>query len=167
MHNNNKRDAYKLVISNLKNLSESDDVFHLIGLVASCESIISDRISAYLGGVKNEKFISRKNKEKPATLHEMMSWCKKELQIPIQIKSRATGLIETDDLFEELQNWKTHRNIVIHSVCKSNRNITHNSSSKTFNDVKECSIKGYDVVRFILKWSDQTKRSHTKLKIKL
>jgi hypothetical protein len=164
MPNNNKRDAYKLVISNLKKLSESDDVFHLIGLVATCESIISDRISAYLGGVKNEKFISIKNKEKPVTLNEMMSWCKKELQIPIQIKTRATGLIETDDLFEELQNWKDHRNRVIHSVCKSNRNITHESSSKTFNDVRDCCITGYDVVRFILKWSEQTKKRHIKLK---
>jgi|688.fasta_scaffold915645_1 hypothetical protein len=167
MHNNNKRDAYKLVISNLKNLSESDDVFHLIGLVATCESIISDRISAYLGGIKNEKFILRKNKDKYVSLNDMIVLSKKQLQIPIQIKTRATGLIETDDLFEELQNWKDHRNRVIHSVCKSNRNISHESSSKIFNDVRDCCITGYDVVRFILKWSDQTKRSHTKLKIKL
>lgn len=164
MPNNNKRDAYKLVISNLKKLSESDDVFHLIGLVATCESIISDRILAYLKGVKNEKFMSRKNKEKHVKLNEMMSWCKKELQIPIQIKTRATGLIETDDLFKELENWKTHRNIVIHSVCKSNSNITHDSSTIIFNDVRDCCIKGYDVVRFILKWSEQTKSRHLKLK---
>ena len=42
--NTDKGKAYQLVLSNLKSCAESDDIFHLIGLVSACESIQSGTI---------------------------------------------------------------------------------------------------------------------------
>jgi hypothetical protein len=53
--NPNKGTAYQMVLSKMKSCADSDDIFHLIGLIAACESIMSDRLSSFLGGTKNEK----------------------------------------------------------------------------------------------------------------
>ncbi len=162
--NYNKRDAYKLVLSRLKNISNSSDVFQLVGLVASCESIILDRLTAYLVGTKNFKYESKSKNNKHVSFSELLQLCKLELQLSNQINTKTSCLINSKNLFAELMEWKEQRNKFIHSVCKSNSNISHKSLIKIYDEVFNCCTYGYYLVRLTLKWSDQTKRNYNKLK---
>lgn len=74
-----KGDSYKLVLSNLNVSSKSDDVFHLIGLIAATESIISDRLSSFLGGTKNDMFLAEIKNREFVPLSSLLKYSEKDL----------------------------------------------------------------------------------------
>lgn len=163
--NKNKGEAYHLVLSNLNQCNESNDVFHLIGLIAACESIMSDRLSAFLGGTNNIKYSDASKKKKFVSLGEMLEFSKEVLSTEIKIKTRSNSEISTKDLFKELKRWKDKRNKVVHAVCKSKSTVSHNSLPVLFDDVQNCCIDGHRLVKLLLKWSNQTKREYRKSQI--
>lgn len=163
--NINKGEAYHLVLSNLNLCIHSTDVFHLIGLIAACESIISDRLSAFLGGTKNSKYVELYKNKKYISFGNMLDYSKKELSLEIKISSKSNSEISTKNLYLELKKWKNKRNKVIHAVCKSKSTMTHDSLSTLFTEVQNCCIEGHRLVRLILKWSNQTKRRYNKSQI--
>jgi len=160
--NSNKGTAYQLVLSKTKSCAESDDIFHLIGLIASCESIMSDRLSAYLGGTKNEKHKQAMERNKFISLGTLLDISKKELEVELKIKTKDRDEIATKNLYVELWAWKEKRNQVIHAVCKSNSKVTHKSEKLLFAEAQCACLTGYRLVRLLLKWSEQRKRKYYK-----
>ena len=161
--NINKGEAYQLVLSNLKLCNESKDIFHLIGLIATSESIMSDRLSAYLGGTKNSKYIEYKKLRNYVPFGKMLEFSKKELRIELIIKPKTISEISTKNLYEELKYWNNKRNTVIHAVCKSNRTVSHVGLASIFVEAQKCCVDAHRLIRLLLKWSDQTKREYNKL----
>lgn len=155
--NENKGKAYKLVLSNLKACSDSDDIFHLIGLIASCESIMSDRLSAFLEGTNNTEYIKdKKGNKNGVSFGNLIKYSKIELEKELD-PIKGVEKIETKNLYAEIFEWKEKRNDVIHSVCKSSSIITHKSQKVLFKEAKRTCISGYRLVRLLLKWSQKTK----------
>jgi CRISPR/Cas system CSM-associated protein Csm4 (group 5 of RAMP superfamily) len=161
--NPNKGTAYQLVLSKMKSCAESDDVFHLIGLIASCESIMSDRLSAYLGGTKNEKHKQAIERKKFVSVGELLKFIKKELKGKIEIKQKVGGIITIENLHSELKAWIKKRNQVIHAVCKSRNTESHKDLESMLSESKSTCVAGHRLVAFLLKWSKQTKAQHKKL----
>lgn len=161
--NINKGEAYHLVLSNLKSSTESKDIFHLIGLIATSESIMSDRLSAFLGGTNNIKYIEEKQKKRYVPFGNMLEFSKKELRIELIIKPKTISEISTKNLYLELKHWNNKRNTVIHAVCKSNRTVFHVGLASIFVEAQNCCVDAHRLIRLLLKWSDQTKREYNKL----
>ncbi len=161
--NSNKGTAYKLVLSKMKSSAETDDVFHLIGLIAACESIMSDRLSAYLGGTKNEKHKQAIERKKFVSVGELLKFSKKELKGKIEIKQKVGGIITIENLHSELKAWIKKRNQVIHAVCKSRNTESHKDLESMLSESKSTCVAGHRLVAFLLKWSKQTKAQHKKL----
>lgn len=155
--NFNKGDSYKLVFSNLKISSKSDDVFHLIGLIAATESIISDRLSSFLGGTKNDKFLAEIKNREFIPLSSLLKFSKKDLSTELNIKSKISTDFKTNNLYYDLKNWNRQRNNVIHAVCKSKCRESHPSLGALLKDVQDCCNNGYKFVRLLLKWSAKQK----------
>ncbi len=160
--NTDKGKAYQLVLSNLKSCAESDDIFHLIGLVSACESIMSDRLSAFLGGTKNAEYKAELLRNKNGvSFGNLIRYSKIELEKELKpIKGKEK--IETKNLYAEIFAWKVRRNEIIHAVCKSNSKVTHKSEKVLFAEAQCTCLTGYRLVRLLLKWSEQTKRKHIK-----
>ena len=160
--NTNKCKAYQLVLSKLKSCSENDDIFHLIGLIASCESIMSDRISAFLEGTNNAKYKLELSKNKKAvSLGNLLQFSKIDLEKELK-PIKGIKKIETKNLYAEIFAWKEKRNEIIHAVCKSNSKVTHKSEKVLFIEAQCTCLTGYRLVRLLLKWSQQTKAKHIK-----
>lgn len=161
--NINKGEAYQLVLSNLNSCIESKDIFHLIGLIATSESIMSDRLSAFLGGTKNIKYLEYKQLRNYVPFGNMLEFSKKELRVELIINPESNSAISTKNLFLELKHWNNKRNKVIHAVCKSSKTVSHDGLASIFVEVQNCCIDSNRLVRLLLKWSDQTKREYNKL----
>ena len=161
--NINKGEAYHLVLSNLKFFTESKDLFHLIGLIATSESIMSDRLSAYLGGTKNNKYIEYKQLRNHVPFGKMLEFSKKELGIELIIKPKTISEISTKNLYLELKHWNNKRNTVIHAVCKSNRTVSHVGLASIFVEAQNCCVDAHRLIRLLLKWSSKTKSDYKKL----
>lgn len=161
--NINKGEAYHLVLSNLKFSTESKDLFHLIGLIATSESIMSDRLSAYLGGTKNNKYIEYKQLRNHVPFGKMLEFSKKKLTIELIIKPKTISAISTKNLYLELKHWNNKRNTVIHSVCKSNRTVSHVGLASIFVEAQNCCVDAHRLIRLLLKWSSKTKSEYKKL----
>ena len=160
--NINKGEAYQLVLSNLKSCIESKDIFHLIGLIATSESIMSDRLSAYLGGTKNSKYIEYKQLRNHVPFGKMLEFSKKELRVELIIKTKTISEISTKNLYLELKNWNDKRNTVIHAVCKSNRTVSHVGLAYIFVEAQNCCFDAHRLIRLLLKWSIRTKSEYKK-----
>ena len=160
--NSNKGTAYQLVLSKMKSCVESDDVFHLIGLIASCESIMSDRFSAYLGGTKNEKHKQAIEINKFVSFSDLLKFSKKELKVKIEIKQKVGGIITIENLHLELKAWIKRRNQVVHAVCKSRNTESHKDLESILSEAKSTCIAGHRLVTFLLKWSKKIKTQHKK-----
>lgn len=160
--NINKGEAYHLVLSNLKSSKTSKDIFHLIGLIATSESIMSDRLSAYLGGTKNNRYIESKQLRNYVPFGKMLEFSKKELRIELIIRSETIYEIRTKDLYLELKHWNSLRNKVIHSVCKSNRTLSHEGLASIFVEAQNCCVDAHRLTRLLLKWSSKTKSEYKK-----
>ena len=160
--NINKGEAYNLVLSNLKFSTESKDLFHLIGLIATSESIMSDRLSAYLGGTKNSKYIEYKQLRNHVPFGKMLEIIKKELRGELIIKPKTISEISTKNLYLELKHWNNKRNTVIHAVCKSNRTVSHVGLASIFVEAQNCCVDAHRLIRLLLKWSSKTKREYQK-----
>jgi len=159
----NKGRAYQMVMSKLKTSSEIDDVFHLIGLIASCESIISDRLSAFLGGTKNEEYQKIQAKKSFESFGKLLELCQSELEKEIKpINGREN--LETKNLYAELFAWKAKRNQIIHSVCKSSSPEFHITEKQLFAEAQCACINGHRLLRLLLKWSKQSKAKNKKIK---
>ncbi len=160
--NINKGEAYQLVLSNLNSSKESKDIFHLIGLIATSESIMSDRLSAYLGGTKNSKYIEYKQLRNHVPFGKMLEIIKKELRGELIIKPKTISEISTKNLYLELKHWNNKRNTVIHAVCKSNRTVSHVGLASIFVEAQNCCVDAHRLIRLLLKWSSKTKREYQK-----
>ena len=155
--NKNKGRAYKMVMSKMKESHENNDIFHLIGLIASCESIISDRLESFLINSKNEKYIKiYSHKKRFLSLSELLKLSKSELNYSVELK-KSKNKIETQNLYSEIIQWKAKRNEIIHSVCKSKSIEIHKTETKLLQDAKSICIEGHRILRFILKWSQSLK----------
>jgi len=161
--NINKGEAYQLVLTNLKSSTESKDIFYLIGLIATSESIMSDRLSAFLGGTKNSKYLEYKQLRNYVPFGNMLEFSKKELRVELIIKPEGNSAISTKNLYLELKQWNNKRNKVIHAVCKSSKTVSHDGLASIFVEIQNCCIDAYRLVRLLLKWSVQTKREYNKL----
>lgn len=161
--NINKGEAYHLVLSNLKFSTESKDLFHLIGLIATSESIMSDRLSAFLGGTNNIKYIEYKQLRNHVPLGKMLEFSKKKLTIELIIKPKTISEICTKNLYLELKHWNNKRNTVIHAVCKSNRTVSHVGLASIFVEAQNCCVDAHRLIRLLLKWSSKTKSEYKKL----
>lgn len=156
--NTNKGNSYRLVMSKLKSSSESQDIFHLIGLIAACESIISDRLTAFLEGTNNEDYLKKKKKNKYGISFGMLlSFCKNELEEKLE-PIKGVKKIETANLYAEIFTWKEKRNEIIHGVCKSNSEEIHKTEKELFQETLNACITGHRLCRLLLKWSQQRKK---------
>ena len=81
----------------MKSCVESDNIFHLIGLIAASESIISDRLSAFLGGTKNEKHKQAIERNKFISFGDLLKYSKKGLKGKIEIKQKVGGIITIEN----------------------------------------------------------------------
>jgi hypothetical protein len=161
-NNTNKGEAYKLVLSNLKSCGNSNDIFHLIGLIAACESIMSDRLSAFLEGTKNPEYKKKLLKNKNGLSFGNLLECSKE-ELEKELKPiKGIEEIETKNLYAEIYAWKDMRNQIIHAVCKSKNKITHKSERVLFAEAQCACLNGYRLVRLLLKWNSKTKRENNK-----
>lgn len=158
--NSKKGDSYHLVLSKLKECSKSDDIFHLIGLIASCESIMSDRLSAFLGGTKNAKYKEAIEKNDFISIRDLIKYSKKELKGKIEIKQKVGGVLTTENLLSELRAWVKKRNQVVHAVCHSPSSVSHKSLNTLFSEAKTTCLDGQRLVQLLLKWSKKTKHTH-------
>jgi hypothetical protein len=158
--NINKGEAYQLVLSNLKSSATSKDIFHLIGLIATSESIMSDRLSAYLGGTKNDKYLETKKLRNYVPFGKMLEFSKKGLNVELIIKPKTISEISTKNLYLELKHWNSLRNKVIHYVCKSNRTLSHVGLESIFAEAQNCCVDAHRLIRLLLKWSSKTKSEY-------
>ena len=164
MSNNiNKGESYKIVLSKMKSCSESEDIFHLIGLIAACESIISDRLSAFLGGIGNKDFKNKTKSNFNVSFGNLISYSKEQLSVSLKINSRYGGKIHTENLYAEIWAWKEKRNEVVHAVCKSKNIKSHKSINILFSEVQLTCIQGHRLLKLLLKWSQQTKNKLKKI----
>ena len=124
---------------------------------------MSDRLSAFLGGTNNTKYIEEKQKKKYVPYGNMLEFSKKELRIELIIKPKTISEISTKNLYLELKDWNNRRNMVIHAVCKSNRTVSHGGLASIFVEAKNCCVDAHRLIRLLLKWSIQTKREYKKL----
>lgn len=161
--NTNKGEAYQLVLSNLKSAIESNDIFHLIGLIATSESIMSDRLSGYLEGTKNGKYIENKELKTFVSFGNILNFAKKELRVELIINLTTINQISTKNLYLELKHWNKKRNKIIHAVCTSNRTLTHLGLASIFEEAQRCCVDAHRLIRLLLKWSSKTKSDYKKL----
>lgn len=110
----------------------------MIGLIATSESIISDRLSAYLGGTKNSKYIEYKQLRNYVPFRKKLEFSRKELRIELIIKPKTISEISTKNLYEELKHWNNKRNTIIDAVCKSNRTVSHVGLASIFVEAQNC-----------------------------
>lgn len=147
----------------MKSCVKSDNIFHLIGLIAASESIISDRLSAFLGGTKNEKHKQAIERNKFISFGDLLKYSKKGLKGKIEIKQKVGGIITIENLHSELKAWIKKRNQVIHAVCKSRNTELHKDLESVLSEAKSTCIAGLRLVTLLLKWSKQTKAQNKKL----
>ena len=104
--NQEKRGSYAFAWSRIEVAKKKGFYLEVVTL---CESIISDRLLAYLQGVD--------------------SGCKADLRTPFaqlirdwkkQTEGRVSG-VPASDLIEKVDNWRTERNQVVHGLVKSRR----------------------------------------------
>jgi hypothetical protein len=157
--NPNKGEAYKIVISKLNVCSNSEDIFHLIGLVAASESIMSDRLSAFLSGINNQEYLNKSLEEKFVSFGQLIEFSKKESAAKITVNGKDGNAVDSKSLFQHLKVWNTKRNQIIHALCKSKSAISHKSQKTLLEEAKDCCIEAHRLVRLILKWSYETKRN--------
>ncbi|WP_291402558.1 hypothetical protein [Daejeonella sp.] len=94
-NNTHKGDAYRLVLSNLKSCGESNDIFHLIGLIAASESIMSDRLTAFLHGTQNAAYLKNLQQNKNGvSFGHLLTLSKEELEKELK-PIRGIDKIET------------------------------------------------------------------------
>jgi hypothetical protein len=161
MKNNiNKGAAYKLVLSNLKSCGESKDIFHLIGLIAASESIMSDRLTAFLHGTQHPSYIKKLQENKNGvSFGNLLTFSKEELEKELK-PINGIEKIETANLYAEIFAWKEMRNHIIHAVCKSKSKISHKSQQVLFAEAQYACLLAYRLVRLLLKWSSKTKNEN-------
>jgi len=161
--NTHKGEAYRLVMSSLKSCTHNNDLFHLIGLIATTESIMSDRLSAFLGGTKNAKHKQSTEKKQFISISELLKYCEKELKRKIEIKQKIGDIITTENLHSELKAWIKKRNQIVHAVCKSRNTESGEKIEIILSEAKLTCIAGHRLLMFLLKWSKQTKAQHKKI----
>lgn len=159
-NNTHKGAAYKLVLSKLKSSGESNDIFHLIGLIAASESIISDRLTAFLHGTQNPAYLKNLQQNKNGvSFGNLLTFSKEELEKELK-PIRGIDKIETKNLYAEIFAWKEMRNQIIHAVCKSKSNISHKSQQVLFAEAQCACLIAYRLLRLLLKWNDKTKKEN-------
>lgn len=153
MSNINKGNSYKHVLSQLKYCSKATDIFHLIGLIACCESLITDRLVSL--HMKLNKIIgpARSKEINKISFGDFLEIYKEELNRPLKINSKDGRKIETKNLYAELWQWKEMRNNVIHSVCKSIKPVSHKSTIELYNEIQCTCLLGYRLARLIIKFN--------------
>ncbi len=153
--NINKGEAYHLFFSKIKLCNETSDIFHLIGLTAATESIMSDRLSSFLLNIRRNNYKNGFVLNSNSSFAKLLLQCKVHLEVSLKINSKDGVTLQTQNLFDEIWEWKEKRNEVVHAICKSKKNVSHKNLQILFSEALYSCQQGHNLLRLLLKWSKQ------------
>lgn len=141
--NKEKRGSYAFAWSRIEVAKKKGFYLEVVTL---CESIISDRLLSYLQGVD--------------------SGCKADLRTPFaqlikdwkkQTEGRVPG-VPASDLIEDVDNWRTERNQVVHGLVKSRPGSKPVPFREFMAKAKATADTGVSLARAVYNWQRREKR---------
>ena len=135
---------------------------HLNSWIAACaieESFIAHRLLTYCRmQTRNEVRVRLDANENVGITYAMQSIKSKLKSYSCSVNKGTSAVIETQDLYTELDNWIQKRNPVIHCFIK----IDPMNSRRNFEDyrllARETAKEGFRILRLVDKWYNEQKK---------
>jgi hypothetical protein len=156
MKNRLKYESYKAANNLLNDAIKNNDLPRCIAAIAVCESIIADRLQAYLKFKAPEIFVEKGKEKKFVSSGKMIAECLIHFsEYRIDVNSKNFGKVESKNLFKDLQAWLKSRNDICHGFVKSNPG----TQTKEIGEFHKAAIltaeKGLMLTKLVSKWHKQ------------
>ncbi len=153
---NLKYESYKEANNLLNDARKNNDLPRCIAAIAVCESIIADRLQSYLKFKAPEIFRESGKAKKFVSTSTMVAECLKHFSdLHIDVNSKNIGMVESKNLFKDLQTWLKSRNDICHGFVKSNPGTPTKEISAFHKAAIQAAEEGFKLTKLVSKWHKQ------------
>jgi len=135
-----------------KRIESANEAEYYFEVVTLCESVISDRLLSYIGGVNPQIQTGRYE-----TFAELIRTWKRLVSAREDDK---VPQIANKDLCTCVDEWRKKRNEIIHGLAKSRRGTNSETLDEFLGRAKSTANEGTNLAKAVNKWHKQRLKAH-------
>jgi hypothetical protein len=142
-----------------KRIKSANEYGYYFEAVTICESIISDRLLAYVLGISPQI--------KPKGLGTFDTIIKKWIELTSQRPDDTLKQDDDSDLGKLVDDWRKKRNMVVHSLAKSDPSTKAMEVEEFLKLAKETAQEGENLAKAVKKWQKKRLSEHQRTQKKV